>query len=64
MLEGMGPDSVPLEPQVFEAAVRKLRGRLMPPPRRSLDMLWTVLPDELVAELDFVARPGCLPSIR
>ena len=32
VLEGMGPDSVPLEPEVFEAAVRKLRGRLMPPP--------------------------------
>jgi hypothetical protein len=32
VLEGMGPDSVPLEPQVFEAAVLKLRGRLMPPP--------------------------------
>ncbi len=32
VFEGMGPDSVPLEPQVFEAAVRKLRGRLMPPP--------------------------------
>jgi hypothetical protein len=30
--EGMGPDSVALEPEVFEAAVRKLRGRLMPPP--------------------------------
>ena len=28
----MGPDSVPLEPEIFEAAVRKLRGRLMPPP--------------------------------
>jgi hypothetical protein len=32
VLEGMGPDSVPLQPEVFEAAVRKLRGRLMPPP--------------------------------
>jgi hypothetical protein len=32
VFENMGPDSVPLEPQVFEAAVRKLRGRLMPPP--------------------------------
>jgi hypothetical protein len=32
VLEGMGPDSVPLDPQVFEAAIRKLRGRLMPPP--------------------------------
>jgi hypothetical protein len=32
VLENKGPDSVPLEPQVFEAAVRKLRGRLMPPP--------------------------------
>ena len=32
VLEGMGPDSVALEPEVFEAAVRKLRGRLMPPP--------------------------------
>src|SRR5262245_393082 len=32
VFEGKGPDSVALEPQVFEAAVRKLRGRLMPPP--------------------------------
>jgi hypothetical protein len=32
VLEGKGPDAVPLEPQVFEAAVGKLRGRLMPPP--------------------------------
>ncbi len=32
VLEGRGPDSVPLDPEVFEAAVRKLRGRLMPPP--------------------------------
>ena len=32
VFERMGPDSVPLEPQVFEAAVGKLRGRLMPPP--------------------------------
>jgi hypothetical protein len=32
VLEGKGPDSVALEPQIFEAAVRKLRGRLMPPP--------------------------------
>jgi hypothetical protein len=32
VFEGMGPHSVPLEPEVFEAAVRKLRGRLMPPP--------------------------------
>ena len=30
--EGMGPDFVAHEPQVFEAAIRKLRGRLMPPP--------------------------------
>jgi len=30
--EGMGPDSVAHEPRVFEAAIRKLRGRLMPPP--------------------------------
>jgi hypothetical protein len=32
VFEGMGLDSVPLEPQIFEAAVGKLRGRLMPPP--------------------------------
>jgi hypothetical protein len=32
VFEGMGPDSVALEPETFEAAVRKLRGRLMPPP--------------------------------
>jgi hypothetical protein len=32
VFEGLGPDSVALEPQVFEAVVRKLRGRLMPPP--------------------------------
>jgi mono/diheme cytochrome c family protein len=32
VFEGLGPDSVALDPQVFEAAVGKLRGRLMPPP--------------------------------
>ncbi len=32
VFEGMTPDSVALEAQVFEAAVGKLRGRLMPPP--------------------------------
>ena len=32
VFEGLGPNAVPLDPQVFEAAVRKLRGRLMPPP--------------------------------
>ena len=32
VFEGMGPHSVALEPEVFETAVRKLRGRLMPPP--------------------------------
>src|SRR5688572_24755912 len=32
VFEGKGPQSVPLEPEVFEAAARKLRGRLMPPP--------------------------------
>jgi hypothetical protein len=32
VLEGMGPHSVALEPEVFEAAINKLRGRLMPPP--------------------------------
>ncbi len=30
--EGMTHDSVPLQPEIFEAAVQKLRGRLMPPP--------------------------------
>ena len=32
VLEGLGPHSVALEPEVFEAAINKLRGRLMPPP--------------------------------
>src|SRR5688572_28856893 len=32
VFEGLGPDAVALEPEVFENAVRKLRGRLMPPP--------------------------------
>ncbi len=32
VFEGKGPHDVALEPQLFEAAVRKLRGRLMPPP--------------------------------
>jgi hypothetical protein len=30
--EGLTPDSVPEHAEVFEAAIRKLRGRLMPPP--------------------------------
>ena len=32
VFEGLGPESVAGKPEVFEAAVRKLRGRLMPPP--------------------------------
>jgi hypothetical protein len=32
VFEDLGPEAVPLEAEVFEAAVRKLRGRLMPPP--------------------------------
>ena len=32
VFEGLGPESVTEEPEKFEAAVRKLRGRLMPPP--------------------------------
>jgi uncharacterized protein DUF1592/uncharacterized protein DUF1588/uncharacterized protein DUF1585/uncharacterized protein DUF1587/uncharacterized protein DUF1595 len=32
VLEGVSPESVPLHAETFEAAVRKLRGRLMPPP--------------------------------
>jgi mono/diheme cytochrome c family protein len=32
VFEGLGPDAVALEPEVFEAAILKLRGRLMPPP--------------------------------
>jgi hypothetical protein len=30
--EGLTPESIHAKPEVFEAAVRKLRGRLMPPP--------------------------------
>jgi hypothetical protein len=30
--QGLPPESVPQHPEIFEAAVRKLRGRLMPPP--------------------------------
>src|SRR5690606_26538900 len=30
--EGLGPDSIPQHAETFEAAIRKLRGRLMPPP--------------------------------
>jgi hypothetical protein len=32
VFEGMEPEAVPGQPEIFEAAVRKLRGRLMPPP--------------------------------
>jgi hypothetical protein len=32
VFEGLGPESVPAHVETFEAAVRKLRGRLMPPP--------------------------------
>jgi len=32
VFEGLGPESVAAKPEVFEHAVRKLRGRLMPPP--------------------------------
>ena len=33
--DGMGPHSVAEKPEIFEAAVRKLRGHLMPPPGRA-----------------------------
>jgi hypothetical protein len=32
VLEGRGPEDIAHDPRVFEAAVNKLRGRLMPPP--------------------------------
>ena len=32
VFEGLSPESVPAHVETFEAAVRKLRGRLMPPP--------------------------------
>jgi len=32
VFEGVGADAIPAKPQVFEAAIRKLRGGLMPPP--------------------------------
>ena len=32
VFEGVGADAVAAKPQVFEAAIRKLRGGLMPPP--------------------------------
>ena len=32
VFEGLQPESVAAHPEIFEAAVRKLRGRLMPPP--------------------------------
>jgi hypothetical protein len=32
VLEGMAPDSVAKDPELFEKAVRKLRGHVMPPP--------------------------------
>src|SRR5262245_1993155 len=32
VLEGVAADAIPGKPEVFEAAVRKLRGGLMPPP--------------------------------
>ncbi len=32
VFEGVAASAIPGKPEVFEAAVRKLRGRLMPPP--------------------------------
>jgi hypothetical protein len=32
VFEGVGPDAIAAKPEVFEAAIRKLRGGLMPPP--------------------------------
>jgi hypothetical protein len=32
VLEGLDPESIPAHAETFEAAIRKLRGRLMPPP--------------------------------
>jgi mono/diheme cytochrome c family protein len=32
VFEGVGPDAIAAKPEIFEAAIRKLRGGLMPPP--------------------------------
>jgi Protein of unknown function (DUF1592)/Protein of unknown function (DUF1588)/Protein of unknown function (DUF1585)/Protein of unknown function (DUF1587)/Protein of unknown function (DUF1595) len=32
VLEGVGPEAIAAKPQIFETAIRKLRGGLMPPP--------------------------------
>jgi hypothetical protein len=69
VLEGMGPDSVALEPEVFEQAVTKLRGRLMPPPGNPQPVEARI--DSLVAWLErtidrsaVMARAGHVPIQR
>ena len=58
--DAMRPASVAQKPQIFEAAVRKLRGHLMPPPGRAQPDAATrrALVDWLESTLDATAAAG------
>ena len=53
VLEGLSPEAIPEKAEVFEAAVRKLRGRQMPPPgnpqpeQRALDGLVSFIEESI-----------------
>jgi len=52
--EGLGPDQIPQHAELFETAVRKLRGRMMPPPGepRPDDQAFVSLVSWIESELD------------
>src|SRR5688572_22357691 len=62
--DGMSPESIPHEPEIFEAAVRKLRGAQMPPPGatqpdQATRRAWIAgLESELDAAATVASNPG------
>jgi Protein of unknown function (DUF1592)/Protein of unknown function (DUF1588)/Protein of unknown function (DUF1585)/Protein of unknown function (DUF1595)/Protein of unknown function (DUF1587) len=58
--EGLTPESIPAHAEAFEAAVRKLRGRLMPPPNRAQPEQAEI--DGLVSFLEDAIDAGAVPT--
>jgi hypothetical protein len=59
--QGLTPESVPQHPEIFEAAIRKLRGRLMPPPGSPQPSASDV--DALIAWLERAIDGSSKPAI-
>jgi mono/diheme cytochrome c family protein len=69
VFEGLTPDAIATHPEIFETAIRKLRGRLMPPPggtqpdQKEIDGLVAFL-ERSIDRNDALPRAGHVPIQR